>query len=277
MMKAENRRFLVKVTIAHMVTYFVCGVFFSLALNYEGVWQSGVFDSNGTAMRDYNSVWIYMGPFLQIFRGLLFGGILLLIPKEFYTQRFAWLKLWIIVAGIGIINTPGPGGGSIEGIIYTTAPWQMYTIYSIEIYVQTLWFSWWVCRRKKEGGGALAARLKYPLIACGLTVLATSLAGVIVAATNGADPMEGAKDPGAMAVLFLMAVMAFLSALWYRQKPEKGRFAAFILAYYLISVLPIIVYNLLTESVFRSPIPLLTALVPTFVIWLIFRRISQKT
>ncbi len=277
MFKKERTRFLLKVTIAHMATYFVCGALFSTILNYEGVWQSGLFGSDGY-MRDYASLWISLGPFLQVFRGLLFGGILLLIPGDFFTQKYAWLKLWIIVAGIGIINTPGPGNGSIEGIIYTSAPWQAHTIYCLEIYAQTLWFSWWVCHRKK-GDSKIAnalAKLKHPLIASGIAVFSTSILGVLVAVITGGDLMASARDMGAMAALALMFALVFIAALWYARKPEK-RFTAFIIACYLSCALPTIILNFLTNAASRSFLSLLMALVPAFIIWLTFRSIARRS
>jgi hypothetical protein len=265
MTKNENIRFLLKVTVAHMVTYFICGAFFSTILNYEELFQS-----SGGILRDYGSIWITLGPLLQVFRGLLFGGILLLIPKEFYKQKHAWLKLWIVVAGIGIINTPGPGGGSIEGMIYTTAPWQSHTIYCIEIYLQTLWFSWWVCRQKEDKRNSPMARFKLPLACAGITVLCTSAFGVIVSAIQGTDPASGGQDPSAMIALLLMAVMIFLAVFWYRQKPDRS-VIVFICACYLINALPTMSYNFILDTSFRSFDSLFTAIVPTFFIWLILR------
>ena len=276
MLKNEKTRFLVKVTFAHMVTYIVCGILFSTVLNYESAWQTGMFEYGGTTMRDYNSIWISAGPFLQVFRGLLFGAILLLIPKEFYSQKYAWLKLWIIVAGIGIINTPGPGNGSIEGVIYTTAPWQAHTVYSIEIYVQTLWFSWWVCRQKKPGAGSFAAKLKHPLTAAAITVFLTSLFGVLVAVMKGIDPAVGGQDIGAMMILLLMAALMFLFVFLYRRQPENHT-VVFLCVCYLINALPTTVYNILTGSPLLSPVSLMTATIPAFLIWLICGRNSHRT
>ncbi len=273
MFKNEKPRFLIRVTIAHMVTYFVCGAFFSLALSYEAVWQSGMFGGHDGFMRDYSSVWIYLGPFLQVFRGLLFGGILLVIPKEFFSQKYAWLKLWLIVAGIGIINTPGPGNGSIEGVIYTNAPWQAHTIYCIEIFLQTLWFSFWVCRNKK--GASRLAKLKFPLIAAGIAVFSMSILGFLTAVTSGADPMAGAQDIGAMAVMLLIFALVLFAALWYTLRPEK-RFIAFICLCYCSCALPIVVYDYLRNPASLSPLSLLPALLPTFIIWLIFRIKANK-
>ncbi len=275
MLKNKNTRFLLRVTVAHMVTYFICGAFFSTVLDYEGVWQSGMV--TGTLMRDYDSLWITLGSLFQIFRGLLFGGILTLIPKEFYGQKFAWLKLWFIVAGIGIVNTPGPGMGSIEGVIYTAAPWQAHTVYCIEIFLQTLWFSWWVCRRRKEKASPMLARLKLPLVCAGITFLTTSVFGAVIAAINGADvTAEGGQSPGAMITLLLMSVMMFLAVFWYRQKPDRS-VVVFLCVCYLINALPTILYNLILDSSFRSPDSLRTAIVPTLIIWLITKRFREKS
>ncbi len=274
MTKNENMRFILRVTAAHMVTYFICGAFFATVLNYESVWQSGIF-AHGM-MRDYNSIWITLGPFLQVFRGLLFGGILLLIPKEFYGQKYAWLKLWCIVAGIGIINTPGPGNGSIEGFIYTEASLQAHGLYSIEIFVQTLWFSWWVCRRKKEKTSPLNARFTLPLACAGVTLLSTSALGVVISVVNGVDVMApGGPEPSAMITLLLMAVMIFLAVLWYRQNSERSG-KVFLCACYLINALPTMIYNFILDSSFRSADSLFTAIVPTFLIWLIARKKSKQ-
>ena len=270
MIKNENTRFILRVTVAHMVTYFICGAIFSMILNYEDV-----FNNSGGFLREYGSIWITIGPFLQIFRGLLFGGILLLLPKAFFEQKYAWLKLWIVVAGIGIINTPGPGGGSIEGIIYTTSPWQAHTIYTIEIYIQTLLFALWVCHKKKEKSGSVLEKLKYPLAAAGITVFGTGIFGVIISAIQGTAPAAGGPDPGAMITLLLMAVMVFLVVLWYRHKPDRSS-VVFLIVCYLANALPTIVYNLILDSSFRSPDSLFTAIVPTFLIWLLARRKSKQ-
>lgn len=271
MLKNEKMRFILKVTVAHMVTYIICGMFFSTVLKYQNIWQSGGF---GDHMRDYNSIFIYLGPLFQIVRGLLFGGILLLIPSDFFRQKYGWLKLWIIVAGIGILNTPGPSLGSIEGMIYTTTPLEAYTG-CIEIYVQTLWFSWLVCRTKKEKDKSFATRFKYPIIAAGITMVGTSMSGVIIAVIKGVSPMSGAEDPGALLLLLLSSVTVFLITVWYLKKPTN-RLLVFLLVCYMANGLFSVIYNYLTASPFQSFFPLFGGLLLTALTWLLIHRKSYK-
>ena len=266
MIKNDKIRFVLKVTVAHIVTYIICGIFFSSVMNYRDLWQSGVFGSN---MRDYDSVFIYLGPAFQFIRGFLFGGILLLIPNELYRQKHSWVKLWIIIAGIGIINTPGPSIGSIEGMIYTTVPLNAYTG-TLEIFTQTLWFSWWVCRQKKENNKSLKSRYLYSLIAAIISVVGISVSGVIIAVLSGADFKGGAQDPGALPLLLLSAVTVFLITAWYQKKPST-RLIVFLLACYMMNGVHTYFYNIFTESRFSSPLTFFTSLVLTILIWLLVR------
>ena len=56
MLRNESFRFMLKVTVAHIVTYIICGVLFSTVLNYATVWQTGMFKEGISTMRDYNSL-----------------------------------------------------------------------------------------------------------------------------------------------------------------------------------------------------------------------------
>jgi len=273
MIKKDKIRFVLKVTAAHVITYIICGIFFSTVLNYEELWQSGAL---GDQQRDYNSIFVSLGPFLQVIRGLLFGGILLQIPKEFFQQKYGWLKLWMVVAGIGILNTPGSMPGSIEGFIYASFPLEAYKT-CFEIFTQTLWFSWLVCRTEKEKSLAakMAVNYKYPLIAAGITVVGISLSGFLIAALKGIDITGGTQDPGALLLMVLSSVIMFLITIWYLKKPAI-RLIAFLFVCYLMNGVHTIIYNYLTASPFQSLLPLLTALVITFLIWLLIRRESKQ-
>ncbi len=102
-----------------------------------------------------------------------------------------------------------------------------------------------------------------------------SILGFLTAVTSGADPMAGAQDIGAMAVMLLIFAMVLFAALWYTLRPEK-RFIAFICLCYFSSALPIVVYDYLRNPASLSPLSLLPALLPTFIIWLIFRIKANK-
>ena len=69
-------KFISKVTAAHFVTYFICGVLFSRLFNYETLFRLG---NARYFMRDFQGVSSLLGPFVQIIRGLLIGGILLIL------------------------------------------------------------------------------------------------------------------------------------------------------------------------------------------------------
>jgi hypothetical protein len=269
-LKNENARFLFKVTIAHIVTYITCGIFFSTIFNYEELWRAGVF---GSHMRDYDSMIMGLGPLVQIFRGLLFGGILLLIPREFFLQKLGWLKLWAVVAGIGIVNTPGPGTGSIEGLIYTTFPLKAY-VGCIEIFTQTLLFSLWVCKRDNGKGNAFFAKLgklKMPLIAACIAVCGIMLSGILIAHTGGIDPKTGTQDPFAMLFLLLSAITAFAITAWYVARRGSRIYIFLPVCFIANGILPL-AYNYATNSPFKSPLQLVTALMVTFLTWLLVRQ-----
>ena len=265
----ENIKFILKVTFAHIGTYIICGMFFSYIFNYEEFWQSGIF---GSYMRDYSSPIIaYGGMAVQLIRGLLFGLILLLIPREFFLKKLAWLKLWIIVAGIGIINIPGPWLGSIEGIIYTVTPFHYYR-FTIEIFVQTLLFSILVCMKESTKLNVFFKKFKHPIIAFFISIMGISLSGILIASLKeGVDPMEGAGDPFAMLILLVSGIIAFFITLWYTRKRGKRTFI--FLPVYYISCGPLaVIYNYATNGPFQSLIPLGTALVLTLLTWLLVRK-----
>jgi hypothetical protein len=255
-MKKETAGFFVKVTVYHIITYIVCGIFFSTVLDYESVWQSGVFP---VQMRDYNSNFTYLGPVFQIIRGLLFAGILYLIPKDFFRTKFAWLKTWVVIAGIGIINTPGPAMGSIEGFIYTVTPLKTL-IYCIEVYVQTLWFSILVCGIDRPKKTAVFEKFKFPVLAAAAVVFSVMASGILLLVLLKLDFSVAQNDIGAVAVLFAGAALAFFSALLYGKSPSKGRFGILLaVAFVSAGVMPT-AYNYFTGSPLRTPLTLFPGL-----------------
>jgi uncharacterized membrane protein len=280
----EKISFLMKVTIAHVVTYFICGMFFYKLFDYKDLSEQKVF---GDFMKDINGPGIYFGPLWQFIRGLLFGGILLLFPKEFFQKKLGWLKLWAVVAGIGIINTPGAAIGSIEGMIYANIQPEAYKGL-VEVFVQTLLFSLWVCQKPGGNGYALFAKYKYPLIAAGIAAIGISVSGILLWLffIDGIELTEGAKNPYAMLILLLSAIIAFTVTLWYTKKrdnpppqtavkkPVNRAFIFFPVCYVANGVLAVI-YNYVADSKFKSPLPLLSAAVFTVLTWLIVRKKSR--
>jgi hypothetical protein len=112
-------RFFLRVTACHMVTYFVAGVLAFTLLDYATAFQAPYLSC---WMRPTTSKWVAVGPGLQWIRGFIFALVLYPFRRVFLEGRLGWLKLWGLVAGIGILSTYGPAPGSVEGLLYTTIP-----------------------------------------------------------------------------------------------------------------------------------------------------------
>jgi hypothetical protein len=110
----ENIGFFIKVVVTHVLTYTVCGMVF-FKLNDYGEWIKKDFPF---AWRKNDSLIYRLAPVFQILRGILFGIVLLLIKDSIIDTNFGFLKLFAILAIVGIFNTYGPAEGSIEGFIF---------------------------------------------------------------------------------------------------------------------------------------------------------------
>ena len=266
MMKKETSSFIVKVTIYHIVTYIICGMFFSAVFNYESAWQTGVF---AETMRSWDSIIIRLGPVFQIIRGLIYAGILYLIPKEFFMTRYSWLKLWAITAGIGILNTPGPGGGSIEGLIYSKMPMKNW-IYCIEIYVQTLWFSILVCRINRPKKTSLWKKYRIAVLNAAAVIVTVMVSGIALAVLFKLDLSDAQNDIGATITLFAGAVLTFCFTRFYEIFPSKSRLGILLVISFLSGgVLPTL-YNYIMHTPYRTPSTLIAGLVSAgLVMWIV--------
>jgi hypothetical protein len=137
MLSKEKKLFLTKVTLAHIFTYFLCGMIFMNLLNYDEFIEALGFKS----MEEISGLTVILG---QIVRGILFGIVILLIKDSIIGKKLAWLKLWAILVIVGIISVYAPASGSIEGLIYLAPiedmpPTSALSIF--EIMVQPLLFS----------------------------------------------------------------------------------------------------------------------------------------
>ena len=110
----ENIGFFLKVVIIHVVTYCVCGVVFFHINNY----QEWIDKNKGLNWRKMDSLIFRLAPVIQIFRGVLFGIVLLLIKDAVIDTNFGFIKLFAILAILGLFNVYQPAPGSIEGFIY---------------------------------------------------------------------------------------------------------------------------------------------------------------
>lgn len=130
--------FLWRITAAHMITYFVMGLFAVSVLDYKILFETPPLSH---LMRPVNSPWVAAGPALQIFRGLVFAVALWFFKGNFLFQPYGWLKLWGLVVGLSVLSTAGAAPGSIEGLIYTEIPISYQLRGYMELLPQTLIFS----------------------------------------------------------------------------------------------------------------------------------------
>lgn len=254
-------KFIGKVTVAHFVTYLICGMLFSTLFNYETLFQLG---NAKYFMRDFYGVSSLLGPFVQIIRGLLIGGILLILKDNLLKENRAWLKLWLVFAGLGIICTPSAAPVSIEGIVYTQLPLEFHLKGAPEILVQTLLFSLWVTHDFKW---KVSEHVRIAAIVTAVSGVGFSLGGVLLALVLKIGIMESASDPFAFLVMLVAMIIVFLATAWYLQRRKDKRFATayYLVCYFAIAVLPTI-YNYLADSVLKSPLSLVLSGWPVIVI-----------
>lgn len=166
-------RFFLRVSACHMVTYFVAGLLAFTLLDYGAAFQSPWFSC---WMRPTTSPWVAAGPGLQWIRGFVFALVLFPFREVFLGVRLGWLKLWGLVAGIGIVSTYGPAPGSIEGLLYTTIPPLQQLMGLSEVVGQSLAFSalLFVWYRRPRRAWAIT------LYALAVLVVLMSIAGAVV-------------------------------------------------------------------------------------------------
>lgn len=111
MASKEKVLFITKVTIAHVITYFLCGLIFMTIFNYRG----HIENIGMKSMDEINGPMVILG---QIVRGVLFGIVIWWIKDSIIGKKLAWLKLWVILVVLGIISVYAPATASIEGFIY---------------------------------------------------------------------------------------------------------------------------------------------------------------
>lgn len=119
-MQDEQPRFLplaAKTVVSHTLTYFLTG-----ALAFHFLHYADVINKPHSGMRPATSLFVLMGPALQVFRGVLFATVFYPFRERLFHRRNGWLLMaWMLIA-LGILGTFAAPAGSLEGFIYTTTP-----------------------------------------------------------------------------------------------------------------------------------------------------------
>ena len=269
----NNVKYVIRVMLIHIATYIFCGIIFSTMFNYSELYQVG---NTKYFMRAVGGASSLIGPVFQILRGLTFGLIFLLFKSSVIETKYGWLKLWIIIAGLGIINTPGPAPSSIEGIIYTQLPMVIHIKGAFEILCQTLLFSYLVANPVDLKENSFIKKHKIPCVSAIVAGIMFSLSGIVCALVLQVDVMAGTTDIGAFVIMFAAIVIVFILSKWYQTTTSKLKHILFPVYCYLVLAVAPTVYNYLSGSVFASWLTLAINVVPVVVLFLI-NRLPVKT
>lgn len=215
---ASAGRFVLRATVIHVVTYFVIGIIAALAIDYASLFEEPVIRDY---MRPFGSVSLFIGPIVQIVRGIIVGVVLLPF-RAAIAGRFGWLWLWLLLVGIGIFSTYAAAPSSIEGIVYTKLPPWYHVIGLPEMLVQSLLFSTLLALYLRHPNGVIAAlppiytRILRAIMVTSLAFIGYALVSVAFALLSGVavDPSENLtfKVQGLFLLPFLInGVIAFFA------------------------------------------------------------------
>ena len=231
--------FVLYVTFAHVITYFICGVIFSQLMGYSEWWKQPVVCDY---FRAFDGAASAAGPFIQIIRGLLFGFIL--IPLiDFIKQKSGWLKLWVLFLGIGIIGAPSAAPGSIEGIVYSKLPLAFHFVGLPEVCSQTLLFSVLVYRHlnaaeEKAAKSEKTKNLVRAFYAAMIVFMGYAVISIIFAVVQNVPIESGSADIRVLAQFFPPVIFAFV--LWLI---NRFNWVVKIAALYVLSVISFVIYQ----------------------------------
>lgn len=267
----ENIKFVLKVTVAHVATYLVCGLIFARLFDYETLFAMG---DVRYFMRDAYGTSSVIGPFVQVLRGVIIGCILLILKDTVLNKKLGWLYLWILFAGLGIVCTPAAAPVSIEGIVYSRLPLEFHLKTAPELFVQTLLFSLLVAGNFRL---VLPEKIAVPVIVTVISAVGFSVGGIILALVLKADIMAGASDPGAFAVMFAALAVVFGMTLAYTSPKKRLPAPVYYVVFYLALALAPTAYNYLTGSPLRSPLSLVFSGLPVAAIGIYFCAKNKRT
>lgn len=264
----NNLKFILKTTWLHIVTYILCGIIFSSIFNYHNLFA---IDGVDKFMREFEGLSTLLGPLVQIIRGVLFGLVLILFKDTFINKKYGWLRLWIILGIIGIINTPAPAPFSIEGLVYTKLPLEFHLKGAPEVLIQTLLFSYLLTKPKRNRNIKFIKNNKNEFIIAIVCMVLFSLSGILLSLIKGIDIVASTSDVRAFGVMFIAVISTFFISKFYPKIKSKFK-DILVLAtlYFLLAILPYI-YNLLTKSPFNTNLTLLINIVPTAVVLLLIK------
>lgn len=134
----NNLKFISRVVVIHIITYILCAITFTIVFDYSELYRTGI---TAYYMKDYGSVSIIVGPFIQLIRGILYAVVLLLTKNSFIDNKYSWLKLWIVMLILGLLNPLTISPSSVMGMVYTQLSLEFHLKTAIEVAAQSLLFA----------------------------------------------------------------------------------------------------------------------------------------
>ncbi len=265
----------------HVVTYLVVGVVASIVLDYASLFSRPVISDY---MVEFGSVSLFVGPLIQVLRGLIIAAVLLPF-RGVFAQRRGWLWLWLLLVGIGILSTSAAAPSSLEGIVYTQLPLWYHAIGLPEMLVQTLAFSVLVALYERHPEGLLAVlppvfeRLVRALVSASLAFVGYAVISVAFALLAGAsidaEQSLSVQVQGLFVGPFLINfVLAFLAAggLTLTRRILVG------LGSYVLSAAAILTYQVIVLGSPDIAYAAIAPLLPAIAVWLLVpNRDAAKT
>lgn len=287
--------FTLRVIVVHTLTYIVFGILMSNLFDYGEVFQREVIRDYMLPISEHN---IWMGPFLQPLRGLIFAIGLWPLRGFLLEKKRGWLILWGLLVTIGILSTPAASPGSIEGMLYTKLPLWYHLIGYPEITLQTLafsiWLVWW--ERQSIRSHEEASRKENPLVSDLVFAVMTACYAYIGYAIGGllqvaiANANAGASGAGSIDVeaagadfkMQFMFVVAFVvnvfAAYWIAREFHGKRISLWVvfLAFWFIDAAVPWLYQTIVFGESFIPSVLMLGLFPAAIITISIRLNSRR-
>lgn len=147
--KNETLQFIWRICYSHFIAYFIAGVFALLLLDYKEMYATAELS---LLMRPVSDPIVALGPFLQLFRGIIIALVLLPIRKVIIEGKQGYLILGLLVLGLSLLSTIGPTFGSFDGYIYTIIPalYQVLGYFEALVYIFLFVFILWLSYRYEK-------------------------------------------------------------------------------------------------------------------------------
>ena len=174
----ELSGFIGRVTVVHVVTYFIFGIIFGLLLPKGHIMYA--ISEMDVYFRPLSDPFVMSSTLFQLIRGAIIAVGIFSFREKLFKSKYGWLFLWGLLVTLSILAPAGAAPGSIEGFIYTKLPLWYHLGYLPDIMLQTLSFSillfTWERKRSKKIAipliitfGIIVAILLFSLISGALT------------------------------------------------------------------------------------------------------------